>query len=385
MVDENMIVAAIPFVNCHGLFSTAWSRLPHPLSPAPGEKNRPCANKCEILRPTGTRKESPVQTSRQVVENAIEFRGPDRLPLIFPSLGMSDIHDIPWNQAGTGDHLKSKTYDEWGCGWERTEKKNMGQITEHPLLQWRSLASYRWPDPDDSRFYEGMEERFDGSEGKYPLTYIFMLLFERMHGLHGFQNTLEDLYLETERISDLADRIVEFDIRLVENISARFPGLIRGISFTDDWGTELALFIGPEKWKEFFMPRYARIFKACKAAGWHVWMHSCGRVNDIIEPLIGIGLDVINLQQPRALGIEEIGRSFAGRICFSSLCDIQHTLPGKGAEEIQREAELLLRAWGTPDGGFILSDYGDGEAIGVAIEKKRIMLDAFTECDRWRA
>ena len=44
----------------------------------------------------------------------------------------------------------------------------------------------------------------------------------------------------------------------------------------------------------------------------------------------------------------------------------------------------MLDRWATAGGGFILSDYGDGAAIGVPLEKKRIMLDAFLEADPWR-
>jgi hypothetical protein len=113
-------------------------------------------------------------------------------------------------------------------------------------------------------------------------------------------------------------------------------------------------------------------------------MHSCGKINAILESLIDIGLDVVNLQQPRALGLEEVGRQFRGRICFESLCDIQHTLPLKDPDDIRAEARLLLEHWSTPDGGFIVSDYGDGQAIGVAVDKKRVMLDAFAEADPWR-
>ena len=36
------------------------------------------------------------------------------------------------------------------------------------------------------------------------------------------------------------------------------------------------------------------------------------------------------------------------------------------------------------EGGFILSDYGDGEAIGVPIERKKAMLEAFLRNDRWK-
>jgi len=64
-----------------------------------------------------------------------------------------------------------------------------------------------------------MEQRFNGSEGKYIASSIFMLLFERMHSLHGFENTLRDLALEDERVEMLADRIVEIDLGYHQRIS----------------------------------------------------------------------------------------------------------------------------------------------------------------------
>jgi hypothetical protein len=323
-------------------------------------------------------------TSYDVVRRAIEFQTPPRLPVHMPALGMDDVHHVGWNQIGTGDHAQRETLDEWGCTWARTEVDNMGQVKGHPLADWRALEHYRWPDPDDPAFYEGMAARFEGAEGKYVKTGIFMLLFERMHALRGFENTLTDLYLERERIEALADRIVAFDLRIIENIAARFGDRIHGFSFTDDWGTQQNVFVRPQLWDAFFKPRYRRIFDAVHSHGWHVWMHSCGRINNILESLIDIGLDIIEPQQPRALGIEEIGRQFRGRICFASLCDIQHTLPFKDADAIREEAQLLLRSWATPQGGFILIDYGAGHAIGVDMEKKQVMLDAFLAADPWR-
>ena len=325
-----------------------------------------------------------MQTSKEVIQAAIEFKGPDRLPVMFDCYSISDVRRVNWKEIGTGDHSQKITYDEWHCGWQRTDKKNMGQITIHPLKEWSDLDGYRWPDPDDPSRYEGMEGQFEGSEGYYMQTGIFMLLFERLHGLRGFENTLMDLYLERENIEKLADRLVEYDLRVIENISSRFPRRIDGFSFTDDWGTELALFINPSLWREFFKPRYKRIFDAIHAAGWHVWMHSCGKVNDILGDLHEIGCNVADLQQPRTLGIEEAGKKYAGKLCFQSLCDIQHTLPMKGKEEIEAEAKLLIECWGTDEGGFILADYGDDEAIGAPKGNKKIMFDAFMKYDRWK-
>ena len=325
-----------------------------------------------------------MQTSKEVITAALEFKRPDRLPVAFDAFGESDLHWVNWNQIGTGDHTQNHSYDEWGCGWSRSEIKNMGLVNEHPLDDWNKIDTFKWPDANDPAFYTGMESKFDGGRDKYIQTGIFMLLFERMHALRGYENTLTDLYLERENIEKLADRIVDYNISIIENISTRFPGRIDGFSFSDDWGTEQQLMIRPSLWVEFFKPRYKKMFDACKKAGWHVWMHSCGKVNDIIGELIDIGLDAINLQQPVLLGIEEVGRKCAGKICFQSLCDIQKTLPFKGKEDIEAEAKLLIDCWGTADGGFILSDYGDGEAINVPLWKKRVMFDAFLAADRWR-
>lgn len=325
-----------------------------------------------------------MMNSREVVTRAIEFTTPDRLPVMFPRYGVDDTAGLGWNQIGTGPRNLKESLDEWGCMWARSAIDNMGQVKGHPLERWENLAHYRWPDPDDPAFFTGMEQKAEKLGDQYVHTNIFMLLFERMHALRGFQNVLEDFYLEREPVEMLADRIVEFDLRMIRNIAGRFPGVIHGLGFSDDWGTQLDTFISLALWDEFFKPRYRKIVDLCHSVGWHVWMHSCGKINRIIPGLVEIGMDVLNLEQPRLLGIEEVGRQFAGKIAFSSGCDIQHTLPFGGDDDIRREARLLLDCWGTPQGGFILADDGNDEDLGTPIHKKEIAFKSFIEYDRWK-
>ncbi|GAJ09182.1 unnamed protein product, partial [marine sediment metagenome] len=190
--------------------------------------------------------------SYEVVRRAIEFGRPERLPMRFDVLGINDVQEVDRNQIGAGDITKRETFDEWGCRWVRSEITNMGQVKGHPLENWAALGSYEWPDPDDPRLYEDMESRFEGSNGKYVLTRIFMLLFERMHSLRGMENVLMDFHLERKRIEMLADRIVEYDLAIIRNISEQFPGQIHGFCFSDDWGTEKNTFISPILWRDFF-------------------------------------------------------------------------------------------------------------------------------------
>jgi len=323
-------------------------------------------------------------TSREVVKAAVHFDTPDRMPLFFDALGVSDGWWVGWNAVGSGDRARRETVDEWGCRWVRSEVNNMGQVKGHPLAENDAWDTYDWPDGDNPAFFEGVAERLDNPNQRYGTCGIFMLLFERMHSLCGFEKVLTDLYIDRARMEELADRIVAFDLKIIRNMGRLAGDAVDALTFTDDWGTERKLFINPKLWCEFFQPRYKKIFDACHDLGWDVWMHTCGQVTEIIGPLIDIGLDVINLQQPRALGIEAVGERFAGKICFESLCDIQHTLPFKSHEEIRAEAKLLLDCWGTDAGGFILADYGDGEGIGVPDTTKRVMFDAFMEYDRWK-
>ncbi len=325
------------------------------------------------------------QSSYEVVRRAITFQYPDRLPVVMPTLNISDVAWVNWNQIGTGDNSQRQTLDEWGCTWTRSEVKNMGQVTGHPLGDWAALDTFRFPDPHSPDFFRGMESRLAGTEGKFVVTGIFMLLFERLHSLRGFSNILIDLVSGDSRLEALADRIVDYDLALIDHISSLFPGQIHALNFTDDWGTEQKTIIKPALWDSFFKPRYRRIFDAIHHAGWFVWMHSCGEVSGIVDGLIEIGVDVLNLQQPRVFGLEQFGQRFAGRVAFETLCDIQRTLPFKSKPEIEEEALLLLKYWSTPKGGLILGDYGDGEAIGVSLEKKKWMLAAFLAADPFQA
>jgi hypothetical protein len=77
------------------------------------------------------------------------------------------------------------------------------------------------------------------------------------------------------------------------------------------------------------------LFDAIHLHGWHVMLHSCGRINDFVPYFIDIGVDLLNMQQPQAYGLKEFGRSFAGKVCFLTTVDIQATLPTGDPETVR--------------------------------------------------
>ena len=325
--------------------------------------------------------------SREIVIRAIEFDGPERVPL-YSFLEDTDVVDLPLliSDPVTGwDYATCRAgEDEWGCYWT-TMERTMGQVTGHPLSDWRKLETYEFPDPYAERRFSLAKEkkrRVSGEE-RYLMGWVPFTLFERMHFLRGFRNLLVDLHVNKDKVLLLADKVLSVQIEIVKQWAELG---VDGVGFTDDWGGQEGLFIPPKLFREIFKPRYRRLFDAVHRRGMHAFLHSDGQIREIIPDFIEIGLDVINVQQPRLLGIDDLGRDFGGRICFCSLVDNQTTLIYGAREEIRREARHLVEALGRFNGGLIAGwlDECDVRALGIPMDNIRIMCDAFREFGKYR-
>jgi uroporphyrinogen decarboxylase len=334
------------------------------------------------------------QSSYDIVRKSIELEYPERIPVRSHShreegqkaIHFGDTFDIHSLDTDTrGWELGMEGEDEWGCVWQHSKDKNIsniGYIVFHPLYEWNNMAAYKFPDSNDMSRYARIERPLSEVGDKYVLIYKHSLLFERMWFLRGLNNLMQDFLLEPKKVHELADKIVEFDLDMIRNLKRLFKGRIHGLWTTDDWGTQNGMMIGIPMWREFFKRRYKAIFDEIHSAGMHVWLHSCGKINDVIDEFISVGVDVINTFQPTLLGIEEIKNRFVGRVCFETCVDIQKTLPFGSDEDIREEIKMLVEKCRTPKGGLIICDYGEGRMIGVPDGKKQIMFNALKELEK---
>jgi len=328
-------------------------------------------------------------TGKEIVKRAIEFQTPPRLPFFLGNFWnkrlSSLIKDFPNDVCDTwemdrqekGWYFDRPALDDWGCTWAKTAVDNMGQVVGHPLEDLNLLNSYIPPNPRNPFYFERIEDEIKNGDDKYVVITTHFNLFERLHMLHGFSRTLEDFYLEPEKMHRMIDMILNFKLELLQEAARRFGSRINGVFLTDDWGTQMNTFVSADVFKEFFYNKYKILFDSIHSHGWHGILHSCGKVNDFVPFFIDAGADVLNLQQPRAYGIQELGSQFAGKVCFLTTVDIQATLPKNNPAEIKKEAEELVQNWSKPEGGFIVFNYGDSESIGVSDNITEVMFKEF--------
>lgn len=135
-----------------------------------------------------------------------------------------------------------------------------------------------------------------------------------------------------------------------------------------------------ETFQEFYKPRYEQIVQAAHENGMHYIWHNCGQIMDMIPDMIEIGVDVVQLDQPRLMGHRRLADEFGGRICFWNTVDIQwSTEDGVTDEELRTEVADMVRAFERFTGGFLARQYPSPRDIGLSGERHMVIYEAFLE------
>ena len=333
-------------------------------------------------------------TGYEIIKGNVNFTGPDRIGLRFDRIaGKGDVCRIfvlppksTWPEGAKYNVSKkarpiSGEYDEWGCLWESDDASgsDMGQVKNIPIAEWEDMETYVFPDPKAEGRFEGLEEALAKAEekGLYVQLNSPHCLFERMHFLRGFEDTLMDCLIEPDEIEALAVKLADYQIGIIEEAYRLGKGRIHCYDTTDDWGSQTNMLVSPKVFREIFKPQYKRIFDKAHECGMDIRFHIDGKVNEIIPDLIEVGVNIINIHQPRLLGIDEVSAIARGKVCFEVAVDVQSTMPTGDKNLIEAEAKELIEKWGTEKGGIIGVEYGYLNAIGTTKESMLYSLECF--------
>ena len=231
--------------------------------------------------------------------------------------------------------------DAWGCTFEVKEDGVIGEVKRALFADgYDALPDYQPP----WELLEGLDRNLVAlhcaQTDKFVLANTQTRPFERMQFLRGTEELFCDLALDEPDVYALRDKLHAFFLA-----EMRFWASTRvdGVSFMDDWGSQRALLISPEKWRTFYKPLYKEYADMLHAAGKFVFFHSDGFIEDIYPDLIEIGVDAIN-SQLFCMDMEKLGRQYAGKITFRGEIDRQHLLPFGTEAEVRAGVRRAHRA-----------------------------------------
>jgi len=332
-------------------------------------------------------------TRKEVTKRAIEFRYPPYVPIWdkdgfgkrFLNFLDSDIVGVKYASSnkfeiGPG----SSGMDEWGCIWKSLDN-SIGMVVGHPISKWDDLSKYKFPNPNSKGRFDKVIEEVKELKKKevYILGYVPFTLWERIYSLRGFSNALMDVMINAEKMEELIERVLCFQLGIVR----RYGEIgVDGVFFTDDWGTSENLFINPKVWRNLFKDKYRRLFSTAAEYGMSSFLHSDGNIIEIIPDFIDCGCDVINLEAPQVFkseksdktGIMLLEEKFKGKICFSCTVDMKTTLVKGTREDVVKEVKQLIKHLGDSRGGLIGTGSGY-EGLNIDPQKIKVMFRAFRE------
>jgi len=247
----------------------------------------------------------------------------------------------------------TRVVDPYGTTW-RLDRRPFH--LETPVLSHTKLLDYQFPDIShlfDAAWLQEATETILADPDHFWVAGFGFGLYERTWCLRGFTEIMMDAAADPDYYAELVERTTVHQMEIIDYL-LQLP--LDGIMFSDDWGYQKGVLLGPERWRRFIKPRLARMYEQVHAAGKVTLSHCCGSVADIMPDIIEIGLDVLESVQPEAAGMDPyaLKAQYGEQITFWGGLGSQSTIPFGTPQEIRDEVDRLCREMGK-GGGYILN------------------------------
>ena len=365
--------------------------------------------------------------SKQRVITAMNLKTPDRVPLMCQfSIGfmMNQLKPDPvmfWYDMKTfADGLIQlrDTFrfdgilvslhghsDDWKRGLLKTEKINAGKMVLHyedrtEEHSWIDLPVIQFLNPQPEKNIEDIDVDKDipveidyipvsgnlyfrlNKEKMYSIfDYIHDQVGDQfsIHGeitspfdyfldLLGYQNGLMALMFDPEKCKQILARYTEGVKKIAEGMCRKNIDAIKISSPFAGMG-----FISPEFYEEFVLPCEQEIISAIRKQGKHVYIHTCGSIDDRLELMCKSGASGLECLDPVPVGnvdLEDAFRRIGDRMFIKGNIDSVNTLLAGDDEKVRTDVRKIIETGKTVGNGFILST---ACSIAPLVSKERIL------------
>jgi uroporphyrinogen decarboxylase len=334
-------------------------------------------------------------TPRERVWQAIRHQQPDRVPYhitytaparqkLEEHFGAQDLETAlgnhmakyrarPPDQAGWLAERPGFWRDEWGVVWNRTIDRDIGIVDSYQLRD-RSLTGYNLPNPLDHKRYAGLPDFIAAHRARFRYVSLGFSLFERAWSLRGMSELLVDM-LEAPRFVDgLLDAILAWNLSVIAEMG-KYD--VDALLFGDDWGQQRGLLFGPRLWRRFIKPRVAEMYAAAHRTGKAVFIHCCGKVQELFPELIELGLDAFNPFQPDVMDPYEMKRCYGDRLTFYGGISVQQLLPHGTPQQVYDETRRLMDEVG--HGGGLIAGPSHDMPGDIPLANMLALIDALRQ------
>ena len=323
-------------------------------------------------------------TSKEIIKRIINHKHPPRIGFDFLANNPRDFQggatarlvrpDIDvlgkWNREPvlackvphfSGELMLTPMGDIYG----RLDGKTKGECIKGVIQDgWEFLDSWELPVIDENAAVKFENAGYRESD-KYVLGGLPFAIFSSLRDCRLMANALMDIILEPDNIRLFMDKIMNLAIKILDRA---YKNGIDGIMIGDDMGTQINLFFSPEAFNELFKPYYKKLADEIHNRGMDFFLHSCGKIYDIVGDLIEAGVDVFQFDQPELSGSDVWAREFGHKAAFYFPVDIQKIMITGDRQLIEESAIFMVNQFKEYGGSLIAKDYPSWGDINVEDE-----------------
>ncbi|MEM7624125.1 MAG: uroporphyrinogen decarboxylase family protein [Planctomycetota bacterium] len=258
-------------------------------------------------------------------------------PLFVPALELRAHQEAQRGAAGVQSHggpgiIRDAThYRGQAWSWQRLSNGDVGDVQE-ALDNFEQLAAAL---PDSMKLILHVMD-------------VFTFAWEMI----GFDEFCFASFDDPEWVHEVMDSLAAAVEILAEAAIARAGDRIGAVLYSDDIAYTEGLMLSPDFFREHLFPIVARLVQRGQAIDAPLIYHSDGRLYDVLNDLISVGVKGIQPLEPKSMEPLEIKRRWPGQVCLLGHIDLDlmaRGTPGEVEAYVRHDIERL-----NADGGYIV-------------------------------
>ena len=263
---------------------------------------------------------------------------------------------------------KNVSYNDDGSIFRKWASESTGVISD-----FDDFEKYKFPSPSDFDYsnFENVKSQLPegmGVVGQYGD--IFTMTWEMM----GFETFSLALFENEELVNALNKRLGELVLSMFEYFAQ--SDAVDAIWYSDDIAYTNSLLVSPDVLDKYFFPWLKKIGDLAKRYNKPLIYHTDGILYDVMDRIIGCGVDAIHPIEPKAMDIAEVKQRYGDKLCLIGNIDVDLLSRGT-VDEIRKNVVKNIQDVGY-DGGYCV---GSGNSIPeyVKLENYIAMIETVKE------
>jgi uroporphyrinogen decarboxylase len=239
---------------------------------------------------------------------------------------------------------------------EIEQKKTISLNAGNMIYDRESFTKYPWPNPEDFDYSQLETANKMLPDGMKLIVCGPGGVLENAIALVGYERLCMLSFDNPTLVGDIFDAIGERLARYYK-ICASYKSVGALIS-NDDWGFKTQTMLSPRDMREYVIPWHKEIVDTIHNAGKPAILHSCGKLDEVMEDIINIGFDAKHSYEDAIEPVESFYNRMAGKIAVVGGIDLNFIITSS-EQQIAKRAKDMLRL-SEKKGGYAL---GTGNSV----------------------